>query len=313
MSHETTTRNQQSTTKRPRGDDEMPMSSDTPAPPDGIRAKASRRRKSGTPAPTPPTPAERWHDADELRWAARHWATRIGVKTPRIQVRAMNRKWASISTAGRLTLNTDLLGVPKPLGEFVIVHELVHLLAPNHGRVFKSFLHAYLPDWQTRERALRAYAGEQKRPSNQLRRTPRPRQPGPSVPRRVTVLVVDDDQGIRDLHRSVMELEGYHVLTAEHGGPALEQMRASSEPLIVLLGLIMPWVNGEMVLRKVAADPALASRHRIIMVTGNVWAAEADPVAALRTHLDVPLIAKPVDLDALIDAVRQAEQSLGAS
>jgi predicted metal-dependent hydrolase len=60
---------------------------------------------------------------------------------------------------GRLTLNTDLLTVPQSLGEFVIVHELVHLLAPNHGRVFTSFLHAYLPDWEARERALRQYAG----------------------------------------------------------------------------------------------------------------------------------------------------------
>jgi predicted metal-dependent hydrolase len=103
---------------------------------------------------------ERWHDADELRWAARHWATRIGVKVPRIQLRPMHSKWASISTAGRLTLNTDLLGVPKPLGEFVIVHELVHLLAPNHGRVFKSFLHAYLPDWKAHEQQLKVYAGQ---------------------------------------------------------------------------------------------------------------------------------------------------------
>jgi hypothetical protein len=45
------------------------------------------------------------------------------------------------------------------LGEFVIVHELVHLLAPNHGKVFKSFMHAYLPDWQQRERRLKYYAG----------------------------------------------------------------------------------------------------------------------------------------------------------
>ncbi len=103
---------------------------------------------------------EKWHDADELRWAARHWATRIGVKVPRIQLRPMRSKWASISTAGRLTLNTDLLDVPRALGEFVIVHELVHLLAPNHGRVFKSFLHAYLPDWEARERALRRHASE---------------------------------------------------------------------------------------------------------------------------------------------------------
>lgn len=98
----------------------------------------------------------RWQDAEELRWAARHWAVRIGVKTPQIHLRPMTTKWASISTAGRLTLNTDLLTLPKPLGEFVVVHELVHLLAPNHGRVFKSFMHAYLPDWEERAQHLHA-------------------------------------------------------------------------------------------------------------------------------------------------------------
>lgn len=98
-----------------------------------------------------------WQDTEELRWAARHWATRLGVKTPRIHIQQMNTKWASISTAGRMTLNTDLLVLPKPLGEFVIVHELVHLLAPNHGKVFKSFMHAYLPDWQQRERDLHRF------------------------------------------------------------------------------------------------------------------------------------------------------------
>lgn len=101
--------------------------------------------------------AQRWQDAEEFRWAARHWATQLGVKTPRIHIRQMSSKWASISTAGRLTLNTDLLPLPKRLGEFVIVHELVHLLAPNHGKVFKSFMHAYLPDWQQRERELHQY------------------------------------------------------------------------------------------------------------------------------------------------------------
>src|SRR6266403_826680 len=96
-------------------------------------------------------PANRWQDAEELRWAVRHWAARIGVKAPQIHMREMRRKWASISSVGRLTLNTELIGLPKELGEFVIVHELVHRLAPNHGRVFKSFMHAYLPDWEKRE------------------------------------------------------------------------------------------------------------------------------------------------------------------
>lgn len=100
-----------------------------------------------------------WHDADDLKWAARHWAVKIGVAVPQIHARQMTSKWASISTAGRLTLNTDLLNVARDLAEYVIVHELVHLLAPNHGKVFKSFLAAYLPDWEEREERLKAYAG----------------------------------------------------------------------------------------------------------------------------------------------------------
>jgi len=94
----------------------------------------------------------RWQDEDEFRWAARHWASRIGVKLRGVYLRPMSRKWASVSVAGRLTLDTSLLDLPRELGEFVIVHELVHLLCPDakHGRVFKSFLNAYLPDWGER-------------------------------------------------------------------------------------------------------------------------------------------------------------------
>src|SRR5262249_33916110 len=54
-----------------------------------------------------------WHDGEELRWAVRHWATKIGVRTPQIHVRGMRTKWASLSTVGRLTLNTELLDLPK--------------------------------------------------------------------------------------------------------------------------------------------------------------------------------------------------------
>ena len=101
-----------------------------------------------------------WHDADELKWAARHWATRMGVRLPQISLRQMVSKWASISTAGRLTLSTELLALPKELGEFVIVHELVHLIAPKHGKLFKSFMYADLPDWEQREQQLQGFAGE---------------------------------------------------------------------------------------------------------------------------------------------------------
>lgn len=105
--------------------------------------------------------AARWHDDDDLRWAVRHWSTRMGVKLHQIHLRRMRSKWASVSTSGRLTLNSELLQLPKNVGEFVIVHELVHLLAPNHGKVFKSFMHAYLPDWELREERLQRIASRQ--------------------------------------------------------------------------------------------------------------------------------------------------------
>ena len=103
-----------------------------------------------------------WHDGDDLRWAARHWAARIGVKLRQVHLRAMTTKWASISLTGRLTLDTGLIKLPRALGEFVIVHELVHLIVPSHGKVFTSFMSAYLPGWECRERRLQENPGRGK-------------------------------------------------------------------------------------------------------------------------------------------------------
>lgn len=72
------------------------------------------------------------------------WAERIGVVPKRIQVQKLTRKWASCSTAGRLTFSADLLFTGRAFHEEVIVHELVHLIAPNHGKLFKSLVRAHL-------------------------------------------------------------------------------------------------------------------------------------------------------------------------
>jgi predicted metal-dependent hydrolase len=100
----------------------------------------------------------KWKDPQALKNAVGEWSKQINVQVQQIQLRPMKRKWASISiTTGRLTLNTELLDLPKELGEFVIVHELVHLLTPNHGKVFKCFMSVYLPDWEDRERKLQGF------------------------------------------------------------------------------------------------------------------------------------------------------------
>ncbi|MCY3551780.1 MAG: M48 family metallopeptidase [Candidatus Poribacteria bacterium] len=95
------------------------------------------------------------HPAD-LKDVVWYWADRIGVKVREIHLRQMQQKWASISMKGRLTLNTELLDLPEALTEFVIVHELVHLLVPNHGKLFKGYMSAYLPDWEDRQNRLRS-------------------------------------------------------------------------------------------------------------------------------------------------------------
>ncbi len=92
-------------------------------------------------------------DLKDVVW---QWSDRIGVEVREVHLRAMRRKWASISTKGRLTLNTELLNLPETLAEFVIVHELVHLLVPNHGQLFKGYMSAYLPDWEERQNCLKS-------------------------------------------------------------------------------------------------------------------------------------------------------------
>lgn len=120
-----------------------------------VYEKRERYRLDGGEDP----PSAPWDDAEHLRWTVRHWAARLNVSAPEVQLRSMTTKWASISTRGRLTLNADLLDLPRLLGEYVVVHELVHLLVPDHGRVFKLFLDAYMPDWRERETVLRQFEG----------------------------------------------------------------------------------------------------------------------------------------------------------
>ena len=91
----------------------------------------------------------RRHDAGrafKARIAA--WASKIGVRPTRVQIQRMTTKWASCSVAGRITFSHNLLRQDPSFQEAVIVHELLHLRVPNHGRLFRSLMGAYLPDWQ---------------------------------------------------------------------------------------------------------------------------------------------------------------------
>jgi len=76
------------------------------------------------------------------------WSAKIRVKPSQVRVQKMARKWASCSMNGRVTFSTELLQQTQSFQDYVIVHELLHLKVPNHGKLFKSLLRAHLPTWR---------------------------------------------------------------------------------------------------------------------------------------------------------------------
>ncbi len=75
-----------------------------------------------------------------------------------VSIRKMRRKWASCSTAGRLTFDESLLSRPRGVQDYVIVHELLHVSVPNHGKLWKSLMRAHLGDYEALEARLRRHA-----------------------------------------------------------------------------------------------------------------------------------------------------------
>ena len=79
----------------------------------------------------------------EFKHEVRTLAKEIGVSAREIHIREMKRKWASCSNKGRLTFSTELLQRPDDFRRKAIVHELLHMRYPNHGKMFNLLLASY--------------------------------------------------------------------------------------------------------------------------------------------------------------------------
>jgi len=77
------------------------------------------------------------------------WEPLLGVKVERFFVRRMKTKWGSCNhIAGTIRLNTELAKKPKKCLEYIVVHEMVHLLEPTHNPRFVDLMDQYLPQWR---------------------------------------------------------------------------------------------------------------------------------------------------------------------
>ena len=122
------------------------------------------------------------------------------------------------------------------------------------------------------------------------------------------VLIVDDDEGIRESVRLAMEEEGYEVAEASDGSAALDFLQASQGRWLVLLDQLMPVMDGTGFLREVEKNPTLISQHAYILLTAR--SRISAPTLDLTASLGVSVLKKPFELEHLLELVAQATARL---
>ncbi len=127
---------------------------------------------------------------------------------------------------------------------------------------------------------------------------------------RVThVLIVDDDEAIRETLRFTLEDAGYTVEEERDGLAALQRLRQSQVPMVVLLDLMMPGLDGAGVLGAIAGDGKLLKRYAFVLITASNRTLTL-AFANLLSSLSVPVINKPWDVELLLKAVASAARRI---
>lgn len=112
------------------------------------------------------------------------------------------------------------------------------------------------------------------------------------------LLIVDDDEDIREVAKLLLEIEGYRVATAADGAEALTQINTSERPALILLDLMMPRMDGEQFIRALRASP-MANIPVVIMSGQNAADDKAKELSA------ADCLTKPTDLEHLLRTVRR--------
>lgn len=73
---------------------------------------------------------------------------------PTLLLRPMKRRWGSHTPSGRIILNYGLVRAPTGCIDYVIAHELAHVVHPHHGSAIARLLEHVMPDWQPRKNRL---------------------------------------------------------------------------------------------------------------------------------------------------------------
>jgi two-component system chemotaxis response regulator CheY len=125
------------------------------------------------------------------------------------------------------------------------------------------------------------------------------------------VLVADDSESIRRLVQAMLAGDAYEVREAADGAEALEALRASEQPMVVLLDYRMPRLDGFGVLHAAVENGRLLTQNEYIIITSEAGTFPEDFIDLLR-RLSIRVLPKPFDQDALVSAVALAVERLNA-
>jgi len=123
------------------------------------------------------------------------------------------------------------------------------------------------------------------------------------------VLVVDDEEDIRQALRFVLEDAGYVVLEAANGEEAIERLRANPKRMAVLLDWRMPGLDGVQALDTIAMTMPHSAPHAFIFMTAALHTPSLY-LAQIPEGATVSFIRKPFNLDEVLAAIAQALQSV---
>jgi predicted metal-dependent hydrolase len=102
----------------------------------------------------------RGHAGRRLPGRVAAWAPRLGVEPAHVLVREQKRRWGSCDARGIVRLNWRIVQAPARLQDYVVVHELAHLIERDHTRDFWAMVGNVLPDYEARREALRKLGGD---------------------------------------------------------------------------------------------------------------------------------------------------------
>ena len=101
---------------------------------------------------------EAWYRSkaqEQIKERLKYYQSRVGTKPAKVTIKEQKKRWGSCSSKGNLNFNWRAVMAPSPVLDYIIVHELCHLMHLNHSKEFWNRLSSVLPDYEDRKNWLK--------------------------------------------------------------------------------------------------------------------------------------------------------------